>query len=86
MPNPIFNALGGGQMPGPMGNFAQMVHQFNPQNLKQQVLQFKNQFSANANPQQIVMGMVKNGSLSQEQLNYAQQMGMKYQQMIGGVK
>ena len=29
MSNPFMAALGGVQMPGPMGNFAQMVQQFN---------------------------------------------------------
>lgn len=26
--NPLFNALGGGQMPGALGNFQQMMQQF----------------------------------------------------------
>ena len=28
MPNPLFNALGGNNMPGPMGQFQQMMQQF----------------------------------------------------------
>lgn len=35
MPNPLFNALGGGRMPGPMGQFQQMMQQFQ---------QFRNNF------------------------------------------
>ena len=26
--NPLFNALGGGQLPGPMGQFQNMIQQF----------------------------------------------------------
>ena len=93
MPNPLFNALGGGQMPGPFGNMQQMMQRFNPKTLMQQVNQFRAQFEQNANPRAIVMNMVNKGQLSQNQLNYVQQASQSVmrqmqdvQQMMGGIK
>lgn len=62
-------------MPGPMGNFAQMVQSFN---------QFRSNFKGD--PKQTVMNMVKSGRISQAQLNQAQQMANQFQQMLGGGK
>lgn len=76
MPNPLYGALGGGQMPGPFGNMQRIMQQF--QN-------FRNTMG-NINPQQTVMNMVNSGRLSQAQLNQAQQMARQFQQMIGGMK
>ena len=76
MSNPLFNALGGGmQMPGPFGNFQQMMQQFQ---------QFKSTFQGD--PKQTVMNMVNSGRISQEQLNQAQQMARQFQQMMSGMK
>lgn len=75
MSNPLFNALGGGQMPGPFGNFQQMMQSFN---------QFRNTFKGD--PKQTVMNMVNSGRISQSQLNQAQQMARQFQQMMGGGK
>ena len=75
MPNPLFNALGGGQMPGPFGNFQQMMQQFN---------QFRQTFQGD--PKQTVMNMVNSGAISQQQLNQAQQMARQFQRMMGGMK
>ena len=75
MANPLFNALGGGQMPGPFGNMQQMMQQFN---------QFRQSFQGD--PKQTVMNMVNSGAISQSQLNQAQQMARQFQQMMGGIK
>lgn len=63
MPNPIFNALGGGNIPAPMGNMAQLIQQFQ---------QFKANFKGD--PKQKVQELVRSGRITQEQLNAAQQM------------
>lgn len=75
MANPLYTALGGGQMPGPFGNFQQMMQQFN---------QFRNTFRGD--PKQTVMQMVNSGKISQTQLNQAQQMARQFQQMMGGMR
>ena len=53
MNNPFMAALGGGQMPGPMGNFAQMVQQFN---------QFKANFKGD--PKAEVEKLMQSGKLN----------------------
>ena len=63
MNNPFMAALGGGQMPGPMGNFAQMVQQFQ---------QFKANFQGD--PKAEVEKLLQSGKLNQQQLNQLQQM------------
>ena len=75
MPNPIFNALGGGQMPGPFGNMQRMMQQFQ---------QFRATFQGD--PKETVMRMVNSGQISQDQLNQAQQMARQFQQMMGGMQ
>ena len=62
MANPLFQALGGGQMPGPMGQFQRMMQQFQ---------QFKANFQGD--PQQEVQKLLQSGRMSQEQLNQLQQ-------------
>lgn len=71
MPNSIFQAMGGGNLPGPFGNMQQMIQQFN---------QFRQTFTGD--PKQKVMEMLQNGSITQEQLNQAQQMARQFQQMM----
>ena len=68
MNNPFMAALGGGQMPGPMGNFAQMVQQFN---------QFKANFKGD--PKAEVEKLLQSGKLTQQQLNQLQQMAKQFQ-------
>lgn len=63
MNNPFFNALGGGRMPGPMGDFARMMQQFN---------QFKSTFKGD--PKAEVERLVQSGQISQDQLNQLQGM------------
>lgn len=69
--NPLFNALGGGQMPGPMGQFQNMVQQFQ---------QFKQSFQGD--PRAEVEKLVQSGKISQQQLNQLQQMAGQFQQLM----
>lgn len=69
--NPLFNALGGGQMPGTMGQF---------QNLVQQFQQFKQSFRGD--PKAEVEKLVQSGKISQQQLNQLQQMAGQFQQLM----
>lgn len=71
MGNPFFNALGGGKMPGPMGNFQQMVQQFQ---------QFKATFQGD--PKAEVEKLVQSGRLSQDQLNQLQAMAQQFQSLM----
>ena len=71
MNNPFMAALGGGQMPGLMGNFAQMVQQFN---------QFKANFKGD--PKAEVEKLMQSGKLTQQQLNQLQQMAKQFQSLI----
>lgn len=70
MPNP-FSSFTGGGMPGPFGNMHQMMQQFN---------QFRKTFTGD--PKKKVMEMLQNGSITQDQLNAAQQMARQFQQMF----
>lgn len=72
MANPLFNALGGWQMPGKMGQFQNMMRQFQ---------QFKQSFQGD--PKAEVQKLVQSGKISQQQLNQLQQMAGQFQQMIG---
>lgn len=68
MPNPLFNALGGGRMPGPMGQFQQMMQQFQ---------QFRANFQGD--PKQEVQKLLQSGKMSQQQLNQLQVMAQQFQ-------
>lgn len=70
MSNPLFQALGGGMpsLPGPMGNFAQMMQQFR---------QFRATFQGN--PKAEVEKLRQSGRMSQQQLDQLQ--GMASQMM-----
>lgn len=72
MANPLFQALGGGQMPGQMGQFQNMVQQFQ---------QFKQSFQGD--PKAEVEKLVQSGRISQQQLNQLQQMAAQFRQLIG---
>lgn len=79
MPNPLFNALGGGSQ---MGNMMQMLSQLksNPMALLQRA---GFNIPANINgPQQIIQHLTQTGQINQNQLNQAQQMA----QMFGKLK
>ena len=72
MANPLFNALGGGQMPGPMGQFQNVVQQFR---------QFRQSFQGD--PKAEVEKLVQSGKISQQQLNQLQQAATQFQQLLG---
>lgn len=72
MANPLFQALGGGQMPGPMGQFQNMVQQFR---------QFQQTFQGD--PKAEVEKLVQSGKISQQQLNQLQQIAGQFQQLMG---
>ena len=71
MANPLFQALGGGQMPGPMGQFQRMMQQFQ---------QFKANFQGD--PQQEVQKLLQSGQITQQQLDQIQQMAKQFQTML----
>lgn len=71
MANPLFNALGGNKMPGPMGNFQQMMQQFQ---------QFKANF--HGDPQQEVQRMIQSGQLSQQQLDQVQNVARQFAALL----
>lgn len=72
MANPIFQAMGGGSMPGPLSNFGVMMQSFN---------QFASAFKGD--PKQKVQELLNSGRMSQEQLNQLQNMAQQFQQMMG---
>lgn len=67
MSNPIFNALGGGNLPN--NNIVQQFHAF----VKQ--MQGKN-------PHEEINKLLQSGAISQGQLNEAQQMAQQFQAMF----
>ena len=71
MANPLFNSLGGNKMPGPMGNFQQMMQQFQ---------QFKANFQGD--PQQEVQRMIQSGQLSQQQLDQVQNVARQFAALL----
>ena len=71
MPNPLFNALGGGRMPGPMGQFQQMMQQFQ---------QFRANFQGD--PKKEVEKLLQSGQMSQQQLNQLQAMAQQFQSFL----
>ena len=72
MPNPLFNALGGSQMPVPLGNFAQMIQQFQ---------QFKANF--HGDPKAEVQKLLQSGKMSQQQLDQLQAAAKQFQALLG---
>lgn len=71
MSNPLFNALGGGKMPGAMGQFQQMMQQFQ---------QFRANFQGD--PKQEVQKLLQSGKMSQQQLNQLQAMAQQFQTFV----
>ena len=72
MANPLFNAIGGAQMPGTVGQF---------QNMVQQLRQFQQTFQGD--PKAEVEKLVQSGKISQQQLNQMQQMAVQFRQLLG---
>lgn len=73
MPNPLFNQMGGNQMPGPMGQLQQMMSAF---------AQFKANFKGD--PQQEVQRLLNSGQMSQQQYNQLTQMAQQMSRMMSG--
>ena len=71
MSNPLFNVLGGGKMPGAMGQFQQMMQQFQ---------QFRANFQGD--PKQEVQKLLQSGKMSQQQLNQLQAMAQQFQTFV----
>ena len=71
MANPLFQALGGGQMPSQMGQFQNMVQQFR---------QFQQTFQGD--PKAEVEKLVQSGKISQQQLNQLQQVAGQFLQLL----
>ncbi len=73
MPNQLFQALGGRtpKLPGPMGNFAQMMQQFN---------QFRASFQGD--PKVEVERLLQSGQMSQGQLNQLQATAKQFMQLM----
>lgn len=73
MANPLFSALGGGTptLPGPMGNFANMMQQFQ---------QFRANFQGD--PKAEVQKLLQSGKMSQSQLDQLQNAARLFSQMM----
>lgn len=71
MANPLFQALGGVQMPGQMGRFQNMVQQFR---------QFQQTFQGG--PKAEVEKLVQSGKITQQQLNQLQQVAGQFRQLL----
>lgn len=71
MNNPFFNALGGGQMSGAVGQFQRMMQQFQ---------QFRANF--NGDPKAEVEKLMQSGKLNQQQLNQLQQMAKQFEHLF----
>lgn len=71
MANPFFKAMGGGQMPGPMGQFQRLMQQFN---------QFRSTFQGD--PKAEVEKLLKSGKINQSQLNQIQTMAKQFENFL----
>lgn len=73
MPNPIFQAMGGRMptMPGPMGQFQNMITQFN---------QFRSTFQGD--PRAKVQELLNSGQMSQQQYNQLAQAAQAFQSLL----
>ena len=69
--NPLFNAIGGGQLPGTMGQFQNMIKRFR---------QFQNSFQGDTKAE--VEKLVQSGKISQQQLNQLQQVAGQFLQLL----
>lgn len=71
--NPLFKELGGAMpsLPGPMGNFQQMMRKFQ---------EFKANFQGD--PEAEVRKLLQSGRMSQDQLNQLQQAAQMFQSLL----
>lgn len=72
MNNPFFSAMGGGNLPGHMGNMMGLMQQFN---------EFRQSFQGD--PKAKVQELLNSGQMSQTQFNELQGMARAFQQMLG---
>ena len=68
---PFFNAMGGGNLPGPMGNMIGMLQQFK---------EFRQTFQGD--PKAKVQELLNSGQMTQAQFNELQGMARAFQQMM----
>lgn len=73
MSSPLFDAMGGGRMPGPMGQMQRFMEEFR---------QFKSSFKGDAREE--VQKLLDSGQMSQEQYNQLQQAATQLSMMLGG--
>lgn len=71
MPNPLFNALGGNKLPAPMGQFQQIMQQFQ---------QFRANFQGD--PKKEVEKLLQSGQMSQAQLKQLQAMAQQFRSLM----
>lgn len=71
MANPFLKAMGGGQMPEPMGQFQRLMQQFN---------QFRATFQGD--PKAEVEKLLQSGKMSQQQLNQLQAMAKQFESFL----
>lgn len=71
MANPFLHAMGGSQMPGPMGQFQRLVQQFN---------QFRSTFQGD--PKAEVEKLLQSGKINQSQLNQIQSMAKQFESFL----
>lgn len=71
MANPLFNLLNNNSQFGNMGNFMNLISQFNS---------FKQNFQGD--PKQQVQNMLNSGQMTQEQFNKLAQMATQFQNML----
>lgn len=72
MANPLFNILGGGSsMPAPMGDFQNMLNQFQ---------HFKETFQGD--PKKEVEKLLQSGRISQQQLNQLQELASQFSRLM----
>ena len=71
MSNPFFNAMGGGNLPGPMGNMMGMLQQFK---------EFRQTFQGD--PKAKVHELLNYRQITQAQLNEIKGMARAFQQMM----
>lgn len=71
MGNPFLQAMGGGQMPGPMGQFQRLMQQFN---------QFRATFQGD--PKEEVNKLLQSGAMSQQELNQLQSMAKQFEHLF----
>lgn len=71
----LFNAMGGGTLPGQLGDLQSMMQKFN---------QFRSTFQGD--PRAEVQRLLNSGEMTQQQYNQLQSMATQLQKMMGGFR